>query len=478
MLDMRRSIILFTGILCLLCGIANAGLQDDISKHIYLSLDAPKRPVFVNEKVPIALNLYSDRFSISLVSLTKIKSDDLIVEEFYASEGDMVKQDGITYRLVRYLTSFIAPLPGKFVIKSITAKIDFTGDNKDDMLAYINNNEEFYENFIGKSGNKSMELRTDPVDITVVPLPREGKPDDFSGAIGEFSFELSVSPDEVKPGEEIKLKMIIKGVGNYSTVSVPRMKKTAGIKWYEPRIMKGENTVTYEQSIRVRSSDVREIPEASFNFFSPETGKYVSITKGPISIRVAAAAPGETKTAGKLGEPEIKKEWIDSLKEPVGPLQERTTPFYLGGTFLLFETFPILIVIAGCIAYTVVRYLEEHPLYTASFAASRKARKGIINAESMLGKKSPKEFYGFIFRILQGYLGMRRLKPTEGITSNIIDEIDTSGIEQEVVENIRKVFYECYVGIYTKEVLGKDDMRDTLDALIFVVDRLDKRAEL
>ncbi len=471
-------------------------IASDMSQHIYLKLEVPKTVLFVNERIDISLDLYSDWFNLGNTSGGYIKGDDLIIDNIKDCENNMVERDKVTYLVIRRTAELTAPTPGNFTIKPVTLKFDLVNNKKDktlfkfgsvtmddkynlyDKMAAINNNTEFYEKFIGPSNRKPMELSTAEVNITVIPLPKEGRPKDFSGAIGDFSFGLSASADNVTSGGKIALTMTISGPGNYSALSVPNIKKTEGIKLYPPKVVKSYRSAVYEQSIQIQSPNVKEIPEAVFSFFNPETKTYVSITRGPLPISVAAGAPGEAEEGALAEKQASKKEWIDSLKDEAGPSQRRESPFYRKESFLLFELIPIIFIFAGCVAYGIVRYLETHPLYTASIKASRRARRNMAKAASMVSGQNYKDFYGLVFNILQDYLGTRRLKPTEGITGNIVDEIDTAGIGEETIEGMRGIFRECYIAKYTHQLMGESDMKKSFEALTRIIEQLDKRAEL
>ncbi|MFH0763937.1 MAG: BatD family protein [Candidatus Omnitrophota bacterium] len=466
-------------------------VDDDISKHIYLVLEVPKTTIFVNERSLITLSIYKDWFSVSNIAGGEIQSDDLIIDK-YREEDKMIEQNNKQFIMTRRISDFSAPMAGQYIIKPVTMSMDIIDYKKDSSItvfgnitipdeydiagefAALNDNAGFYKKFIGPSGKRELKLSTGPVNITVLPLPEEGQPENFAGAIGDFSFDFSMSAAEVRLGGQITLTMTIRGNGNYSTVSVPRMKKAAGIKLYEPRAIKGDNSVVYEQAIRIQSADVQEMPEIVFTFFNPIAKKYMSFTKGPIPIRVTAAA----FLREERQETDMRKEWVDDLNDAIQPLRHRGPPFYLKRAFLIFEAFPILITLIGLAACGIARYLKTHPLYVASFVASRRARRGMIKAESLIEEKKSQEFYEHIFRMLQEYLGTRRLKVAAGITGHIIDELDTRGIEQDVIDRIREVFYECYIARYTQEVSDSDEMRKTLNALAYAVDHLNREVKL
>ena len=468
----------------------------DMSQHIYLKLEVPKTTLFVNERIMISLDLYSDWFNIGNVSGGYIKGDDLIIDNIRNIENRMLEKGEVTYLLIQRTAELTSPTPGSFAIKPSTLKFDVVNYKKDktlftfgnvtmsdkynmyDKMAAINNNTEFYERFIGPSDRRPMELSTEAVNITVVPLPKEGQPKDFSGAIGDFSFDLSASTGKVSSGGKIVLTMTIKGPGNYSAVSLPVMKKTKGVKFYKPKAVKSYSRAVYEQVVQIQSTDVKEIPEVVFSFFNPETKKYISIVRGPLPISVVAGEPGEAADEALAEKEAAKKEWIDSLKYEEPPLQRRGVSLYRKKAFLLFEFIPIIFIFVGCIIYGIARYLETHPLYTASIKASRRARRNMARAASMAGGQNYKDFYGLVFNILQEYLGTRRLKPTEGITGNIVDEIDTAGIGEDTIEGIREIFRECYIAKYTNQPLGEDDMKKSFLALTRIIEQLNKKAEL
>jgi len=102
----------------------------------------------------------------------------------------------------------------------------------------------------------------------------------------------------------------------------------------------------------------------------------------------------------------------------------------------------------------------------------------MIKAESLFDGENPQEFYEHVFRMLQDYLGTRRLKAAAGITGQIIDELDTRGIGQDVIDRIREVFYKCYVARYTQEANDRDEMKKTLNALAYALDRLNREVKL
>ena len=78
-----------------------------------------------------------------------------------------------------------------------------------------------------------VELKSDSTDITVVPLPIDHQPADFSGAVGQFSLSASATPVKVSPGEPVTLKLIVTGNGNFDRVQCPNFPDTVNFKVYQ-----------------------------------------------------------------------------------------------------------------------------------------------------------------------------------------------------------------------------------------------------
>ena len=66
--------------------------------------------------------------------------------------------------------------------------------------------------------------------ITVTPIPANGKPDGFTGDVGEFKIEAQIPKGKFDLFEEIKIPVKITGRGNLLTLSKPLIENQDGIK--------------------------------------------------------------------------------------------------------------------------------------------------------------------------------------------------------------------------------------------------------
>lgn len=149
--------------------------------------------------------------------------------------------------------------------------------------------------FFGSSISRvrPIALAPEPSTITVKPLPDEGKPPSFRGAVGEYSMNVKATPTEVSVGDPITLTMAFRGTGRLDVLQAPLLNELSLLTGDfrvpdEPLAGVVERGVkTFTQSIRAKHSDVRAIPPIEFSYFDPRAERYVSITSDPIPISVA-----------------------------------------------------------------------------------------------------------------------------------------------------------------------------------------------
>lgn len=168
--------------------------------------------------------------------------------------------------------------------------------------------DQFFRNLpmpgLGQAEN--IQARTIPRKIEVLPLPKEGRPENFSGAIGQFTLDASASPRAVQAGEPVTLKLTVEGRGNFDAIAPPVLAATDGWRTYSPKesfkaadAIGYGGTKTFEVSMVART-DQAATPGAEFSYFDPLKKKYVTLKTEPVAVTAAGggAKVGET-TNGK-----------------------------------------------------------------------------------------------------------------------------------------------------------------------------------
>lgn len=145
-----------------------------------------------------------------------------------------------------------------------------------------------------------ISAQAQPVTIHVKDFPKAGKPETFTGAIGQFTFTVSMlTPSTVRVGDKISLLMTINGTGELSAIKPPDLCCRPGFTGVFkapdiPPLGRIQNdAVQFTVDIRPLTPSIKEIPSISFSYFDPVPGRYVTVTSEPIPITVTPAPSGE-----------------------------------------------------------------------------------------------------------------------------------------------------------------------------------------
>ncbi|WP_452224872.1 BatD family protein [Lacinutrix chionoecetis] len=130
--------------------------------------------------------------------------------------------------------------------------------------------------------------------INVKALPEEGKPLDFSGAVGEFNFNLNTSKTELNANESMQAKITVSGKGNLKLLTLPKLTLPNSLEVYEPEHnenvrtnlggMQGEISESY--TIVPQYKGKYPIPPISFSYFDLKTESYKRIASNETIINV------------------------------------------------------------------------------------------------------------------------------------------------------------------------------------------------
>lgn len=447
----------------------------DISNHIYLALDLPKDNIFVNEELPFRVMLFSDWLDLENILLQQKPSKNLIVRKFSGKIISNTEKNGVKYVILEYKSSLSAVTSGMYQLNPVEATLEVAlpKESAGAPAELLNANKEFYDKFIGSARVRGLTLETPPFTVTANEIPAENRPDNFRGAVGKFNFDIKVSSTNLKIGETLTLTMSLNGTGNFNTAALPAIVSVKGARVYEPKVIKGKDSILSKQTVKAESGEFSEIPQASFSFFDPDIRKFVTISKGPITIKIEGY---ENKPVLKETRPNTGRILtIVPLKESPGLLSRYDMRFYRDKIFILLGIMPILAVLAASIIKKRIEFLSANPRYAAMLRASKKARMRVLKAENLLAQGKSPEFYTMIFGIVQGYLGERAIIPEAGVTAKILDDMTDFEISPDMREKIKRIFSECYMAKYTSTNPGREDMKKTLEEIKYVIDELDRK---
>ena len=271
---------------------------------------------------------------------------------------------------------------------------------------------------------KEVTLKSDDQEIEVRPLPTEGRPNGFTGAVGEFKFDSFEIPNTWKTGEPQQITASLSGKGNFSLMNAPELTPTEAWKTYPG---KGEfsagdqasfsGSKSFKFSAVPRKGGDQEVTLA-FSYFDPAAAAYKMLTSPAKKIQVVGEALAEDSAAAPK-EPEKKPEKkIETLAPQhlalVAPAS--LTPLVSRPWFIPLLVLSVLCVVLGK-ALSWLRCRRDDPKRRAQAAMEKAVRDALAAAAKCSAAHDVAGFFVAARLALQHRLGAAWNQPAQAITS-------------------------------------------------------------
>ena len=451
---------------------AQSGSQQfDLKDKIFLIMQVGKNTAYLNETVPLTIKLYVNKLAVRDIQYPQFNHEGISASSLQQPRQYQEISGGLAYDVIEFDTTFFGIRPGEFKVGPAMLKCNLMARKEGQRRP--SGMDSFFDDFFGGYEAYPLDVNSSEMKITILPLPEEGKPQDFSGAMGNFTLDVTVGPHEVRAGDPVTLKMVIRGEGNFNTVNCPKIETTDGFKIYDPQTKQENGTKVFEQVIMPMDEKIQEIPRVIFSFFDISSGTYRRATAGPFPITVTK----EEAQTQKVVEPYSKRLTVYSppetlgkdivyIKDFIGDLKSRQKPLYKNKAFVWFQFLPLALLVVLYIALNRRNRLKQDVSYARRLNAPRRVKKSVENARDFLKQAKPEEFYNAVFKAVQEYLGDKFDLASGGITINIIDEfLKTKNIDPQILERLRNIFKDCDMARYAAGAFDKSRMETTLKDL-------------
>lgn len=463
----------------------STSLQD----KVFLIMKVPKEEVYINEKLPVVIRLFIAGVNVRNIQYPVFDHIGFNVDEFSQPKQYEEVLKGIRYQIIDFYTAIYPTRPGKLTLGPAHLEchilIEKSGRRRLGGGGIFD--DEFFDNFFGDSFFGSYQkypiaVQSSGLSINVLPLPEDGKPDNFSGAVGQFNFDVTAAPLEVKVGDPITLRMEISGTGNLKTVAGPTFKDQQGFKLYDPQIKEEDGIKISEQVVIPTSEKVLEIPAIHFSYFDPATREYKTISKGPFPLKVVKPEKSEEfqvvglpAASSKIYLDETFGQDIVFIKDWPGRFSQAGKALYKNVLFWMVVFFMFFLWSGLWMMYKQTHKLKTDVLYARRFHAPKRAKKGLLQAKRLMGKEEQTVFYNVISKTLQEYLAGKFHLSSAGMTLDVIENImRLKPINGEILGKIKAVFEECDMVRFASVNLDKERMATNYKKVEEIIDYLER----
>lgn len=381
------------------------------SRDLFAVADVDKKRVYVNEQVLYTFYLYY-AVRVSNLNYTPPKFEGFWVEKLQEGEKQYHKiMNGRRYLVIEVSTALFPTTSGKLTIEVSNLRL----------LEISERSFSFFERGVDRS------LRTQPVELEVLPLPQAGRPADFDGAVGEdLQLAARLDRSQVPEGEPVTMTVTVSGAGNVRTFSKPRLPELPAFKVYDAdsqtdveNLDRVKGTRTYEIVLVPRGPGEFTIPPVRLAYFDTRTSSFKTLETEPLHIEATPVAGAERLAASDVPpqqqDIEVLGRDIAHIRTDVA-VADALTPLYARGFFLLLAPVPL---VALGLAVGSQRRRERFAADVALARSSRArkvARKRLAAAARLLAAGHHQEFHAEIQRALFEYVGHKLNVAAAGLT--------------------------------------------------------------
>ena len=248
----------------------NKGEKVKKDKDYFLTLSVDRKTVMVNESVLIKLKFYN-RARLVEAQVKEPSSDDYFLDQIGKEKNYREIINGREFNVSELLYRFTPLSPGNFKFPGFELNgLAVVQDNRARGFGGFFN-DDFFSSSFGK--RKRIRVKSNPLLLNVESFPEKGKPKDFSGLVGDFKLEESLTKNPSNNSYRLNIKIF--GHGDLSTLGKLSLKPSLNYTIYEETDENPEvKSKSYSLVIIPKKNGMFKLSTEKIPFFSTKSKNY------------------------------------------------------------------------------------------------------------------------------------------------------------------------------------------------------------
>jgi len=435
-------------------------------KDIFIRASVSNTSPYIGEQIIVTYKLYTS-VGISQYSINKTPSNKGLWSEDLTKENERPKQykeyiDGKQYIVAEIKKVAMFPQEsGTLTIEPLEV----------DVVAQIltqrkrtNTIFDFFDDPFGSSvQNVKKSVKSNSSTLKVKLLPTVDKPEEFSGAVGNFTFSSNLSKNEVKANEAINLKISVSGRGNIKLIDKFDITFPTDFETYDPKITdninKSENgisgTKTFDYLIIPRNQGNFTLKPIKFSYFDLNKGKYVTLTTPEYNIKVDKGdGRASSTTLTSVNKEDIKYigSDIEHIKTKPSNLKPKGQFFFLSNIYFILLGIPVLLFVAALIFRRKQLKLRGNLALLKNKKATKIARNRLKTAQKFLLNNDRNKFYNEISQAMWGYLSDKfNILLAELSIESVNQSLQNKSVNSEIIKQLIDNLNNCEFARFAPE---------------------------
>ena len=441
---------------------------DQSIKDLFLEVKVSKDKAFVGEQVKLTYTFYT-RVASKVLSTEFPEYNDFWVEKLFDPVGmqftpeswNDIEIDGNNYKSLKIYEVALFPLQeGVYTLESMIMKIETK--NKDSSFNRLFWDDPFFDTFSQRTRAKL--LVSDPIKIEVSSL--SNIPQNFTGAVGKFTLNSSLSNSNIDEGSPTVFKVVLNGEGNLSNIGRPKITFPDDIDVFEGETKVEKNisddfsgSIIWEYNLIPRKNGIFMIDAIEIPFFNSVTKSWSNASSKDIKLNVNKSTIFDSSDKDILSSNSNviryirvgDQDWISSSKMNI-----QNTIFY--------------ILIISLLLFIM-------PFFDSSFKKLKKFINNFIKVNTALNNaiksiESSSSIYEDGTKIIIKYFYQKNILSTKNIDISSLKNILIQKINKNDFDVIVKHLDDFQAKSYS-QLKGDEDVQNIISSLKIVLNKVD-----
>ena len=443
------------------------GEINDDSNEVFITAELDKENAYLGEQITLTYKLYK-RVDINIASIDQFQMPNFKgfwVEELFTPQrlqyqSKKIRINGVDYQVANLGQRALFPIASdNHVIPSVKVKVQLEVKKKKRRRDPFF--DPFFDSFLSETKTRILSSKNKKIDIIDYPQPI---PDDFTGAVGQFSLSVNIDRNDVEVNDGVTLTILLDGTGNIGLFSLPEPKFLDDTEVFPPteNFEKDEfrNQITGKQKwdyvLIPRKPGTLVIPKTQMSFFDPINKTWKTIQTKITKVNVS---PGKSSLASDQG---FTKKEIELIGQDIRYMNTGPTVLVQKGKInfnLLLTVYLISLSI-----FMTPSMINKFTGYRLSTANDRKMNNALKLSMKTLNNNFHDNPFELASRSLFIYLKNKFTLNTEVLDTTKVREILNDKIDKELCNEIIKILTTCDRGRFSPEAIDKgygiiDEMR-------------------
>ncbi len=448
------------------------------SQNVLLTTEISKTSPYVGEGIYVVYKLlFSEKIGLSDWRMNEIPQyNGFWNQELEVKAVDVKK---ITYKGEKYRSII---LKKALLIPQKSGKLTIDPIDMNISVNVPTGRGDFFGNAITRRVNHSTASARRVVNVKELPIL--GKPDGFTGAVGEFDFIITSSKDILRANETTQINVEVNGQGNLKLFEIPKITTPIELEVYTPERTEKVSTNSRGLSGKVLDNYTvvpeykgkYKIPEVTFSYFNPKLNEYITIVADPLIIDVIGGKELPTNTNENSG---TKQTSVVTATNNFRYIENKTTfvsakkdDFFKSNLFYALLFLPFLAIPLGIFLGKKKAQRDGDLVGNRLRKADRLAKKYLSEAKKQLGKKEA--FYIALEKALHNFLKAKLNIETSDISKEKITSIlQDRNVDETTITEFVEVLNDCDFARYTPTTNVM--MQAEFDKAKMVITKIDKQ---